>query len=252
MEKSEFKTLLKKIREGVKKNKKSIDKILNEEMSKGYSLNFKKLSRIINEYEVIEANNLENKSLAVCYNGTPEITITYILDSLLFNNKITLCVNQFKNITTIIINIIIESMKSLKIKNEWINYNENYNEIYLRDNEKNFDKIIYIGDFFEYQKFRTFFKKEVEYNNYGYIKLFIDKNKFEKEYNKISKFAYQENISIEIYNDPDDFISESREEDYSIIFADISEINKIKRGLRTGQLLINAFPYDTYKFKIDR
>ena len=84
------------------------------------------------------------------------------------------------------------------------------------------------------------------------MKLFIDKIKFEKEYNKITEFAYKENISLETYDDIDDFVSESREEYFSIIYADISSVNQIKRGLRAGQLLINAFPYDSYKFEIER
>lgn len=252
MEKTEFKNLLKKINDGIKKNTKIIDKYLNEEFSKGNNLNIKKLSKIISNYEKIEVEKTENKSLAVCYSGLPEITITYILDSILYNNKITLCVNGFKNINTLIVKLVLECMKSLKIQNQWINYSPNYNEIYLKDNEKLYNKIIYIGDFFEYQRFKTFFKKKVEYNNFGHIKLFIDKIKFKQEYNKITKFAYKENISLEIYDDIDDFVGESREEDFSIIYADVSSINQIKRGLRAGQLLINAFPYDTYKFEIER
>ena len=103
MEKTEFKNLLKKINDGIKKNTKIIDKYLNEEFSKGNNLNIKKLSKIISNYEKIEVEKTENKSLAVCYSGLPEITITYILDSILYNNKITLCVNGFKNINTLIV-----------------------------------------------------------------------------------------------------------------------------------------------------
>lgn len=252
MEKSEFKSLLKKINSGMKKNTKVIDKYLNEEFSKGNNLNIKKISKIISNYEEKEVTKKENKSIAVCYSGAPEITITYILDAILYNNKITLCVNGFKNINTIIIKLVTECMKSLQIQNQWINYSPNYNEIYLKDNEKAFNNIVYIGDFWEYQRFKKFFKKRVEYNNFGHMKLYIDKTKFEKEYNKIIKFAYKENISLEIYNDVDDFVSESREEDFSIIYADMTSVNQIKRGLKSGQLLINAFPYDTYQFEIER
>ena len=252
MEKSEFKNLLKKINSGIKKNTKVIDKYLNEEFSKGNNLNIKKISKIISDYEEREISTSENKNIAVFYSGVPEITITYVLDSILYNNRITLCINGFKNINTIIIKLVTECMKSLKIQNQWINYSPNYNEIYLRDNEKSYDKITYIGDYFEYQRFKNFFKKQVEYNNFGHMKLFIDKIKFEKEYNKITEFAYKENISLETYDDIDDFVSESREEDFSIIYADISSVNQIKRGLRAGQLLINAFPYDSYKFEIER
>ena len=95
-------------------------------------------------------------------------------------------------------------------------------------------------------------RTNVEYNNYGYIKIFIDRTKFASEYNDITTFAYRENIVLEKYDDVEDFISESREEDYAVIFGDNNEINKIKRGLRSGELLINAFPYNAYEFKINR
>ena len=138
------------------------------------------------------------------------------------------------------------------MKNQWVDYDSNYNEIFLRDNENEFDKIIYIGDYFEYERFKSFFKKKVEYNNYGYIKLFMDKTKYSEEYKKIVNFTYLENISLELYDDVDDFINESREEDFAVIFADFQLINKIQKGLRAEEILFNTFPYDSYKFKIER
>ena len=106
MEKSEFKNLLKKINSGIKKNTKVIDKYLNEEFSKGNNLNIKKISKIISDYEEREISTSENKNIAVFYSGVPEITITYVLDSILYNNRITLCINGFKNINTIIIKLV--------------------------------------------------------------------------------------------------------------------------------------------------
>ena len=138
------------------------------------------------------------------------------------------------------------------MKNQWVDYDSNYNEIFLRDNENEFDKIIYIGDYFEYERFKSFFKKKVKYNNYGYIKLFMDKTKYSEEYKKIVNFTYLENISLELYDDVDDFINESREEDFAVIFADFQLINKIQKGLRAEEILFNTFPYDSYKFKIER
>jgi hypothetical protein len=170
----------------------------------------------------------------------------------LYNNKVTLCTNGNKSINEILYNILIESLNACRIRNQWVYYNENYNEIFLRDNQNEFDKIIYIGDYFEYEKFKVFLKKDVEYNNFGYIKLFIDKLQYEEEYKKIFNFAYMNNISLEVYDDIEDFISESRAEDFAVIFADFRIINKIQRELRADEIIVNTFPYDTYKFKIIR
>lgn len=250
MEKAEFKNLLGIFRENLKNNKKNFDTALKEDMSKGNYWNFKKISKIIDEYEIIDRTMDEKKSIAVSYLGNPEITVTYILDAILYNNKVTLCINEHKKLNSLVIKILVDSLKTLKMKNQWINYSENYNEIYLKDNEKFFHKVVFIGDYYEYQQFKNFFKKDVVYNNYGYMKIFMDKNKFAKDYKKMTEFALKENISLEVYDDPDDFVSESREEDNSIIFGELQEINKIKKGLKAGQLQFNNFPYDSYKFEI--
>ena len=194
----------------------------------------------------------ENQKIAVCYTGNPEITITYIIDSIVHSNNVTFCISEFKELNQALINIVIDSIRRCRYGNDWINFNSNYNELYLRDNKKYIDKIVYIGDYYECKKLSSFLGRDVEYNNYGYIKLFIDKTKYREEYEEIRRFAYKENIYLEVYSDEEDFISESKDEDYSVVFGDMTLINKIKRELRCGELLINAFPYNSYEFKINR
>ena len=163
MEKSEFESLLKEIKVEIKDNKKTIDQALNKELSKGTPIKLDRIERILRDFENSNDFKNENIDIAVCYLGSPEITVTYILDSIMHNNKVTLCINENKIINDLLVNIILDSMQACKIKNDWINYNSNYNEIYLRDNEKHFSKIVYVGDYFEYERFKTFFKKDVEY-----------------------------------------------------------------------------------------
>lgn len=255
MESVELKKLLEEINGGIKKNKKILDEAIKEELSKGNSVHIDKLKEILKNFEKIseEVHKPENKSIAVCYSGKPEITITYIIDSIIYNNKITLCISGNKVINEILITIILESMRNCKIRNQWINYKPNYNEIYLRDNEKYFNKIVYIGDYFEFERFKTFFKKKVEYNNYGYIKLFMDKSKYKEEYKKIMKYAYIENIYVEIYDDIQECILESKPTDFTIIYVDDFKIvNQLQKELKSKEVLINTFPFDEYKFKVNR
>lgn len=255
MENTEFKKLLKEIENGIDKNQKVIDQAINEELSKGNSVNIGKVKDILKDFELIsdDVHNLENKSIAVSYSGKPEITVTYILDSIIYNNKVTLCITENKVINEILVTIILESMRNCKIKNQWINYKPNYNEIYLRDNERYFNKIVYIGDYFEYERFKYFFKKQVEYNNYGYIKLFMDKSKYKEEYKKIMKYTYVENIYLEVYDDIQECISESKETDFIILYVDDFKIvNQLQKELKAKEVLINTFPFDEYKFKVNR
>lgn len=252
MENTIFRNLLREFKVGIKSNKKTLDKLIQEAMSKGEVIEVNKIIDLVSSYENIQVDKPEGKKLAVTYSGKPEITVNYMLDSVLYNNRVTLCANNNKPITEILYTIFNESLINLKIRNQWVDYNSNYNEIFLRDNENKFDKIIYIGDFFEYERFKGFFKKEVEYNNYGYIKLFLDKAKYPEEYKKIIKFTYAENIALEVYDDVEDFINESRPEDFAVIFADFQLINKLQKALKAEEILFNTFPYDSYKFKIER
>lgn len=253
MEKVVFRSLLKEIDNELNENKSLINQALNKELSKGSFINLERISKTLKEYEKVEDFLNEGKKIAVSYSGRPEVTVSYILDSILFNNKVTLCVNENKIINDVLITIIVESMKKLNIRNLWVNYSSNYNEIFLKDNQNNFDKIVYIGDFFEYEQFKCFFKKEVEYNNYGFIKLLIDVSKNRDEYNKIRKFANKENIYLETYSDIQEFVSESKKEDFAVAFVnDSKDINLLQKGIKAEELLINTFPYDTYGFKINR
>lgn len=251
MEKSVFVNLVNEIENSINQNKAKVDQALNKEVSKGNLINIDRVFSALNYYKNSAEPFNEGKSIAVSYPGRPEITVSYILDSILYNNQITLCVNENKIVNDILITIIVGCMRNLNIKNMWINYNTTYNEIYLRDNENEYDEIVYIGDFYEYQMFKQFFKKEVQYNNYGYIKLLIDKIDNQEEYQKIMKYASKENVCLEIYTDIDEFVNESKETDFSVAFINnFQDINKLQKLMRSEELLINTFPYDKYNFKI--
>lgn len=251
MEKIIFRNLLREIDLELHENKSKINEALNKEMSKGNFINIQKVSNVIKNYLEMDDMENENKKIAVAYTGHPVITISYILDSILYNNQITLCVNENKIINDALITLVVSCMRKLNIKNMWINYNSTHNEIYLKDNEDDFDEIVYIGDFYEYEMFKSIFTKEVKYNNFGYMKLLINKNTNAEEFKRIMNYTNKENIYLEVYSEIDEFINESKEQDYAVAFInDFKDINKLQKGMRAGDLVINAFPYDTYGFKI--
>lgn len=253
MDLSEFRIIAKEIENGLTKNRRAIEEAMNAEKSIGNFVNLNKVLRIVKKFEEIEKPAAdENQKIAVCYAGRPEVTITYILDSIMHNNNLTLCVSENKIFNEILIKTILECVRNARRSNEWINYNSTFNELYVRDNLRHIDKVVYVGDYFEYQKLKKFLNVDVEYNNYGYIKLYMDRSKYSAEYRDIMQYAYKEGITLETYDDIDDFISESKEEDYAVIFGDVTEINRIKRELRSGELLINAFPYNSYEFRVNR
>mgnify|MGYP003318940448 CR=1 FL=1 len=55
------------------------------------------------------------------------------------------------------------------------------------------------------------------------------------------------------YDDFDDFIYESKKTDYSVVYVDDAKmINRIQKDLKSGEVIMNDFPFDTYKFKISK
>ena len=78
MDKITFTNLLKEIGDGLRQNKAQIDKTLNEEYCKGLPVAFSKIENIVNDFQKIESFKSEGKKIAICYDGRPEITLTYI------------------------------------------------------------------------------------------------------------------------------------------------------------------------------
>ena len=250
---SEYKDLLAEIGNGIKNHRRTIEEVANKEHSKGNSVNLNKVLNVLKRFQKIdEIPDSENERIAVCYTGNPEITITYILDSILYNNNVMLCISDNQDFNSILIKTIVDSVKNAIHSNDWINYNENYNELYIRDNKKYIDKVVYVGDYFEYERLKRFLKRDVKYNNFGYIKLFINRAENENEFNDIMQFSRKNNLTIEVYEDIDDFISESKETDYAVVFGNRKELSRMKKEVRCKEMLINAFPYNEYEFKVVR
>ena len=66
-------------------------------------------------------------------------------------------------------------------------------------------------------------------------------------------YAYKENIYIEYYNDVRDFILESKKTDCAVLYLDDPNLlNKAQKMVKAGELIINNFPFDEYKFKVLR
>ena len=94
----------------------------------------------------------ENKNVAYMYNGLPEVTIELILDSIVHNNRTTFFITSHKELNRLIIESAIEAILNCHIQNTWLDFEIDYNEIYLKDNASLYQEISFIGDYFEYEK----------------------------------------------------------------------------------------------------
>lgn len=247
--------LLKEIETGIKDNKSSISKVIDEEVENGNIVYYEKILSIVQSYNTLFQENLiheENKKIAIICSGNPEITLEYFLDAIIYSNHIILVSSGYKLINEVLFSIIKESMNDLKIENDVIDYDAEYTEKYVKDNQNKLDKIIYIGDYFEYKSFNHMIKVPVEYNNFGYIKLYIDKSSKQEEYKKIMKFAYIKNIYVDVYDDLNEFIMDSNKDDFGVAYIDGDGERKLKEDGKFETLLINEFPYEKYEFTLKK
>ena len=252
MNNKELKVFITTLKNNIKMNKNMIDKALYEDYSKKMPINFDKVYLYIEKYEDNSKFVNEGKNIAVVYNGLPEVTIELVLDSIVHNNRITFFITNHKELNSVFIDCIVNSIVDAKLNNKWIDFDIDYNEIYLKDNANKFQTITFIGDYLECKRLENLIGRRMEYYNYGNIKLYIDMNEYMDEFRKISDYCFRNSISLETFDDIDDFISSVRKEDYAIIYADFNAINQINRIGNADEIRFNDFPYDDYKFEIIR
>ena len=81
MDKIQFDALLKEIKVGLEAKKAEMQDVLIKERSKGISTKTDKILDVITDFEFQRDFTPQKESIAVCYLGNPEVTLTYILDS---------------------------------------------------------------------------------------------------------------------------------------------------------------------------
>ena len=252
MENKEFKSFLNTLKQNIKLNKNMIDKALYEDYSKKMPINFDKIYSYIEKYENSIESVDEGKNIAVVYNGLPEVTVELTLDSMVHGNRVTLFITNHKELNSVLIDCIINSIVDTRLNNKWIDFDIDYNEIYLKDNANKYQKIMFIGDYLECKRLENLIGRSMEYYNYGNIKLYIDMNEYMEEFRKISDYCFKNSISLETFDDIEYFISSVRKEDNAMIYADFNAINQINRIGNADEIRFNDFPYDDYKFEIRR
>lgn len=254
MNENVYNKFIKKILSEINENEKVFNKAITTELNDyGHKVDLEYIKAVLKNGEnVLKISELENKNIAVAYNGDIEVTIQMILFALKNNLKINFFAESYEIINTCLFTLILEIMKDSKIENIYLDYDLKYDENYLRNHQEDFDKIVYIGEPFEYQNFKYFINKDVFYYNYKSYKIYIDQAKYLEEYKEFMKYAYMQNISLDVYDDIDDFVENVLEIDRVVIYTDDElEKNNIIGKLKTKEIICNEFPYDEYRFKIN-
>ena len=250
MEKERFNEFIKQLRLNLDERYAKIREILNEDFCKGNIVNYDKAIRVISKYQDQNEFYDDNKKVAICYNGLPEITFEIILNAIVHNNRITFFLTNHKELNFEIAELFANTLVDVRLPNKYIDVDLNYNEVYLNDNKNLFDEIICIGDYQDYQRLEEYLVIKIKYNNYGTIKIYINIIEHTEEYKRIFDFCKKNGISLETFDDLNDFLRSLRKEDYAIIYENAELVDKIMKLVRSEKIIVNQFPYDSYKFEI--
>lgn len=245
-----FEKIILELKNAFENNKEIIKSAIQKELQNGYMFYYddcmQEINRAVKEILNGKISEKENQEIAVIYDGKLDVTINIIINSIYFNNKVDFYSNGANIIRTVIIEIINQTLKEeFNIEKGFELITENYNTKII-ENQNKYNKIIYIGDYFEFNNFQNNTNREIIYNSYGFIKLYINSLKYKQEHTELAKMSYKKNIGIEYYYDIDEFIENIREDDTVVICENIDEISeKIKAK--------KIFTYDeflsSYKFE---
>lgn len=253
MELVKYNKVIDGILEGLKENEKIIVDAFKTELQEfGHNIDIKYLKNLFKDLKKIPEINSTSKKMAVYYSGNIDITVSFLLLALKNDLTITLFNERYGVFNTCIITILEEVLKDLKLKNTFFEYGDKYDEKFLIDNQNKYEKIIFIGDYFEYKNLKHYIKNDIVYDNFGFIKGYIDKENNMEEYQKIMRYCYMNNIDMDFYTDKEEFLEEVNSQDKIIIFANNEkEINELKSKLKNNDIMCNEFPYNNYKFNIN-
>ena len=252
MDKNIFNKIVNSIKLTLRDSDKLLQKCIAEEEKYGNSIEKAKIFEVIDEYKDSSQFDKEGLKLGIIYSGNYQITIKYILDSILHENKIVLSNLLCEDFTSFIVSLFDAVLKDLKVDNPVIKYNCSEQELIQ---EEGIDSIIYIGDLFNYNSFRGRYRRNstLKYNSYDeYIKLLLDVNKKENRgiYAKIFAYCYKANIIIERYNTFEELQEDNLETDYIVAYVNEEDKQRCLESLKYETILFNTFPFDNYKFNV--
>lgn len=248
MDKNTFNKIIIKVKELLSINEPNIQKCITEEANDGSIIKQEKIYQIIDSYGDVNQFNSEELKIGICYSGNYEITLKYIIDSIIHSNSIVLANMLNERFTTLIVSIFNAALEEVRVKSPIIKYNCSENELC---DEKELNTIIYIGIKGNFELFCKEYEGNatIKYDSFECIKLVLDvSNKDNRTiYSQIFAYCYHNNINLDRYNNIDELLEDNESTDYIVVYT--NEEEKLKM-IKYKKIWINSFPYDEYKFSI--
>lgn len=249
MDKNTFNRIIIKVKELLNTNDKLFKECIAKEAEDGNTIDAKDVYRIIDSYTDTNQFDVEGRRIGIRYSGNYQITLVYILDSIIHSNNIWLSNSLNERFTTFIVTIINTALEEFKINSPVIKYN--YTEKELCE-ESSLDTIIYIGVLGNFESFKLRYRGEADlkYSSFENIKLILDVSIKENKsiYTKVFAYCYYNNINVERYNNIDELLEDNLSTDYIVAYVNEDEAKLTL--LKYKKIWINDFPYDGFKFEI--
>lgn len=194
-------------------------------------------------------------TIVTIFNGKPNITINMILNSIKTHNKIILCAQNEFETSKFIVEIMKRVLKNNNYSDLLVNIINGYDDIY--NSQEYIDKVIFIGNKYDYINLRKKLYVDTEYNGYGYISLFYDNEECLNSLQNMKMFALNNMIEIDIYNgnleETIKKINYLKLNQTAVIFSkEKSNIIKWIVEIKANKVYVNKNPLSKYKFEISQ
>ncbi len=197
-------------------------------------------------------------NIGVIYTGNPYITLYLSLAALRTHNKICFFVNDSCLATNnLIVNMLNKIIEQFNYGKDIIKLYNNTAEKEIIESEKLFNMLIYIGDKYEYVKFKKKTSIPITYNGYENAIFYIEAaEKFNNTLVEINNYVFKHNIGVETfrndYIEAVESINENSNNDLVVLFTS----NKITakyfvENVKCKKLVINQNPFEEYIFEFD-
>ncbi len=228
-------------------------------------VNFEKLNEIIDKQ--IQNNKFNVKftpeniidgygNIVVVYNGNPYITLNLVLMALKTHNNIIFFSQKYYAVNSIIIQTLNNICKKLKYTDE-MSLIEFSDTDKLVQNQSLFDLLIYIGDKREYQKIKRRVSLPTIFYGYNYVDVFVESKEFKDLLLEIDKYANQNDIVINYFDNTSheetfSFINKYEISDCFVLFSKNTDtIYKFMSHIKVNKFYINQNPFEDYDFEFD-
>lgn len=194
--------------------------------------------------------------IALLCNQNPYLIFNFILSILYTNNKVEVMLeNKMIATNIVIIELVKKVLNVQKIDDDTVTYLEVVNNEEIVFRQENYDMIYYFGNKASYLNFTKRLHVDSKFEEFGEINLYSDSNQFKEQIVEIDKWAYLNEIKVNIFNkDIDEAIDKINKlnsiNKMTIIFSkDLDKVAKFVKDVKSEFIFVNINSTNDYRYE---